>query len=91
VACVLAVVGVWIEKGMGLIIPGFIPTPVGEMFDYSPTRVEIFVSLGVWAVGLLIFTLLTKITIPIELGQLTRASRNKPQARKPAKSRGGDR
>ena len=88
-ACLLAVVGVWIEKGMGLIIPGFIPTPVGEMFDYSPTRVEIFVSLGVWAIGLIVFTLLTKIAIPIELGTLTRAARGKALPRRPARDGGG--
>jgi molybdopterin-containing oxidoreductase family membrane subunit len=69
-ACGLAIVGVWIEKGMGLIIPGFVPTTLGEMFDYVPTQVEIFVSLGVWAFGLLVFTLLTKVAIPIELGTL---------------------
>lgn len=73
VACVFAVVGVWIEKGMGLIVPGFVPTPVGEVFEYSPTSVEVFVSLGIWALGLLIFTLLVKIAIPIELGALRHA------------------
>ena len=74
VACVLAVVGVWIEKGMGLIIPGFLPTPIGEMFDYSPSDVEISVSLAVWAVGLLVFTVLAKVAIPIEQGKLTFAN-----------------
>jgi molybdopterin-containing oxidoreductase family membrane subunit len=76
VACVLAIVGVWIEKGMGLIVPGFVPTPIGEVFDYTPSPVEIFVSLGIWAIGLLVFTVLTKVTIPIELGILQR----KPKA-----------
>ena len=33
IACVLAFVGIWIEKGMGLVIPGFIPTPLGEIFE----------------------------------------------------------
>ncbi|MBI4081629.1 MAG: polysulfide reductase NrfD [Candidatus Lambdaproteobacteria bacterium] len=70
VACALAIVGVWIEKGMGLIIPGFVPTPIGEMFNYSPSQVEVFVSLGIWAAGLLVFTILTKIALPIELGTL---------------------
>jgi len=72
-ACIMAVVGVWIEKGMGLIIPGFIPTPIGEMFDYAPTQVEIGVSLAIWAVGLMIFTVLAKVAIPIELGTLSYA------------------
>ena len=69
-ACVLLIVGVWIEKGMGLIIPGFVPTPVGEIFEYKPTATEVFVSLGIWAFGALVFTLLAKITIPIEEGHL---------------------
>ena len=30
VTCVLCIVGIWIEKGMGLVIPGFIPTPLGR-------------------------------------------------------------
>ena len=75
-ACVLAVVGVWIEKGMGLIIPGFIPTPIGEMFDYAPTVVEIGVSVAIWSFGLLIFSALAKVAIPIELGTLSYQSRH---------------
>lgn len=70
IACVLAVVGVWIDKAVGLIVAGFVPTPVGELFDYAPTRSELLVSLGIWAVGLLVFTLLAKVAIPIELGDL---------------------
>jgi len=70
IACLLMVVGVWIEKGMGLIIPGFIPTPLGEVFEYTPTLVEVAVSAGIWAVGLMIYTLLAKATIAIELGKV---------------------
>ena len=44
IACVLAFVGIWIEKGMGLVIPGFIPTPLGEIFEYTPTTVELGVA-----------------------------------------------
>jgi molybdopterin-containing oxidoreductase family membrane subunit len=69
-ACALAIVGVWIEKGMGLIVPGFVPTPLGEIFEYAPTWTEVFVSLGIWAVGILVFTLLTKVAVAIELGVL---------------------
>jgi molybdopterin-containing oxidoreductase family membrane subunit len=72
VACVLAIVGVWIEKGMGLVVPGFVPTPLGEVFEYSPHWGEVFVSLGIWALGMLVFTLLAKVAIPIELGDLRR-------------------
>ena len=73
-ACVLIVVEVWIETGMGLIVPGFVPTPIGEIFEYTPTFVEIAISIGIWAFGILLFTLFAKIAIPIELGQLRYAS-----------------
>lgn len=72
IACGLAIIGVWIEKGMGLVVPAFVPTPLGEVFEYSPTWGEVFVSLGIWALGLLVFTLLAKVAIPIELGTLRR-------------------
>jgi len=75
IACVLSIVGVWIEKGMGLIVPGFIPTPIGEIFEYSPSAAEIWISIGIWAIGLLIFTMLAKIALPIELGTLTYKNR----------------
>ncbi|MCB1050307.1 MAG: polysulfide reductase NrfD [Acidobacteria bacterium] len=66
---------IWIEKGMGLVVPGFIPSPLGEVVDYSPSGVEIMVTLGLWAMGLFVLTLLVKVAIPIELGQL-RAPQN---------------
>ena len=70
IACVFAIVGIWIEKGIGLVIPGFIPTPLGEMFEYPPTLIETLICFGIWAIGLLIFTVLAKIAISIELGKL---------------------
>ena len=70
IACVLAFVGIWIEKGMGLVIPGFVPTPLGEIFEYAPTMIEYSVSAAIWAFGVLIFTLLAKAVIAIEHGKL---------------------
>lgn len=72
IASVLTVIGVWIEKGMGFVIPGFIPTPIGEIYEYAPTIIEIGVTVGIWALGFLIFTLLAKAAIPIECGTLRR-------------------
>lgn len=70
IACVLAFIGIYIEKGMGLVIPGFVPTPLGEIFEYVPTSVELSVAAGIWAFGALIFTLLAKAVIAIEQGRV---------------------
>jgi molybdopterin-containing oxidoreductase family membrane subunit len=69
--CLLIIVGVWIEKGPGFVIPGFIPDPLGEIHEYLPNLLEMTVSFGIWAVGLLIFTLLMKVAIPIETGEFS--------------------
>jgi molybdopterin-containing oxidoreductase family membrane subunit len=76
VACVLAFFGIWIEKGMGLVIPGFIPTPLGEIFEYMPTRVELSVAAGIWAFGILVFTLLAKAVIAIKQGKISQAPKD---------------
>ena len=70
IACVLVFVGIWIEKGIGLVVPGFIPTPLGEIFEYSPTLPELAISIGIWAFGILLFTLMAKVVIAVELGRL---------------------
>lgn len=71
VACLLAIVGIWIEKGMGLIVPAFIPTPLGEIVEYVPTLNEVLVSLGIWAFGLLLYTVSVRMSIPVLSGELT--------------------
>lgn len=67
-ACVLLFVAIWIEKGFGLIVPGFIPAAWGDVVEYLPTWIEIVVTLGIWALGLFVLTALVKAAIPIELG-----------------------
>jgi len=69
--CLFIIVGVWIEKGPGFVIPGFVPDPLGEIHEYVPNLLELMVSFGIWATGLLIFTLLMKVAIPIETGEFT--------------------
>lgn len=69
-ACFLLFVAIWIEKGFGLIIPGFIPGPYGKIAEYTPTGIEIGVTIGIWAMGALVFTILARIAIGIETGSL---------------------
>jgi molybdopterin-containing oxidoreductase family membrane subunit len=69
--CLFVIIGVWIEKGPGFVIPGFVPDPLGEIYVYLPNLLELMVSFGIWAVGLLVFTLLIKVAIPIETGEFS--------------------
>ena len=69
IGCALVLVGVWIEKGMGLIVPGFIPSTMHEMVEYSPSLTEWQITAGIWALGLLVYTLALKIAIPVFTGE----------------------
>ena len=74
IACILAIIGIWIEKGMGTVVPGFIPTPIGEVTEYAPTLIEILIAMGDWAMGMLIATVLLKGAIGVLLGEVKHAS-----------------
>ena len=73
-ACVLAIVGIWIEKGMGLVVPGFIPTPLGEIVEYAPSLNETLVCFGIWAFGILCYTVMLRVAVPILQGRFTRGA-----------------
>jgi molybdopterin-containing oxidoreductase family membrane subunit len=78
VTCVLCIVGIWIEKGMGLVIPGFVPTPLGEMLEYSPTLNETLVCFGIWSLGLLCYTIFLRMAVPILQGRLSQRNEGQP-------------
>jgi molybdopterin-containing oxidoreductase family membrane subunit len=69
VGCALIWIGVYLEKGMGLVIPGLTPDTLGEIYEYSPSRTEITIAAGIFAVGFLLFTLMVKVATPIMLGE----------------------
>jgi molybdopterin-containing oxidoreductase family membrane subunit len=64
-ACAMAFVGVWIEKGMGLIVPGFIPSTLHEIVEYAPSLIEWKVTAGIWAFGLMVYTVALKIAMDV--------------------------
>ena len=64
-ACGLTFVSLWIEKGLGLVITGFIPSPLEALTDYVPTGPEIAITIGVWALGFLLITLFYKIFVAV--------------------------
>jgi molybdopterin-containing oxidoreductase family membrane subunit len=70
IPCALAFGGIWIEKGMGLVVPGFIPSPIGEVSEYFPTFVEWLMTAGIWAFGFFVLTILLKGAIGILLGDI---------------------
>jgi molybdopterin-containing oxidoreductase family membrane subunit len=101
-ACGVLFIGVWIEKGIGLVVPGFVPSPLGEIVEYTPSLVELAVTAGIWALGLFTLTILVRVAIPIELGEVRsplleedrgprmarpRSSRTRPKDVRPARTR----
>ena len=66
--CVLAAGGVFVEKGMGLLLPGMTPDALGEVYAYVPSVNEIAVGAGVWGIGALLFTLMVKVALAINTG-----------------------
>lgn len=65
-ALIILIVGIWIEKGIGLIVPGLVPSPMGELIDYSPSGVELMITLGVVSLGMFVITMLLKPALIIE-------------------------
>lgn len=65
-ACVILFVGIWIEKGIGLIVPGLVPSPLGEIVDYVPSWVEICITLGILAIGIFVVSILVRPALIIE-------------------------
>ncbi len=72
VAAVLVFISTWIDKGMGMISGGFVPNPLHEITEYSPTPPELMITFGVYALGALVLTILYKIAIGVkeEIGDL---------------------
>lgn len=67
IACLFLFVSLWIDKGIGLVIGGFVPTPLEGITEYIPTVPEIGITLAVWSAGFLILTLLYKVAISVKL------------------------
>ena len=71
--CVTVVVSLWIDKGLGMVIAGFVPSPLGKVVHYSPTAPELMISLAVYAIGALVLTGLYKIALEVR-GQIKHIS-----------------
>ena len=65
-ACISVIISTWIDKGFGLVVGGFIPNPFERVVEYWPTVPEICISIGVWATGFFVITILYKIAVSIK-------------------------
>ncbi len=65
-ACAILFIGTWIDKGMGMISGGFVPNPLHRVTEYMPTLPEILITLGIWATGFLVLTILYKVAVGVK-------------------------
>ena len=63
IGALLIIAGVYIEKGMGLVVPGFIPDTLGEIYQYWPSWSELIITAGIWATGALLYTVMAKFAL----------------------------
>ena len=66
IGCIAVIIATWIDKGLGLVIGGFTPNPFERVTPYWPTTPEVFITLGVWATGFLVMTVLFKIAVSVK-------------------------
>jgi molybdopterin-containing oxidoreductase family membrane subunit len=66
IACLVIIAGTWIDKGLGMISGGYVPNPLHEITEYAPTLPEIGITLGIYAMGALILTVLYKMVIGVK-------------------------
>ena len=64
-ACCGVFLSLWIEKGLGLVVTGFVPSPLETITDYVPTGPEVAITIGIWALGFLLITLLYKVFVAV--------------------------
>ena len=70
VAALLVISAIWIEKGLGMVITGFVPNPLGRVTEYWPTVVEFAIGIGIYCIGGLILAVLFKIGVSVREDEL---------------------
>jgi molybdopterin-containing oxidoreductase family membrane subunit len=66
VACAAVFISTWIDKGLGLVVGGFIPNPFERITEYWPTLPEVVITVGIWALGFFVITVLYKIAVSVK-------------------------
>ncbi len=70
--CLLIYAGTYIEKGIGLLVPGFTPDTLGQNFEYIPSLSELLIAAGIFSLGFLLYTVMLKVAVPVMLGEFKR-------------------
>ena len=65
-ACISVIIATWIDKGFGLVVGGLMINPFEKVVEYWPTLPEMMISVGVWATGFFIITVLYKIATSVK-------------------------
>lgn len=61
IGCGMIFIALWLDKGIGFVLGGLATNPFNEIVEYYPTSNEIAITLGIWASGCLLVTMLYKI------------------------------
>ena len=65
IGCGMVFASLWIDKGLGMVITGFIPNPVGHVTEYWPSLIELLIALAIWYMGFLVITVLYKVATAV--------------------------
>jgi molybdopterin-containing oxidoreductase family membrane subunit len=63
--CAAVILAIWIEKGLAMVVTGFIPSPLGEVTEYAPTASEVAITVGVYALGFFVLTVLYRVVVNV--------------------------
>jgi Ni/Fe-hydrogenase subunit HybB-like protein len=77
--CLLIYMGTYIEKGIGLLIPGFTPDALGQITEYTPSLSELRIAAGIFSIGFLLYTIMIKVAVPVMLGEFRYTPTPAPQ------------
>ncbi|MBU0754862.1 MAG: polysulfide reductase NrfD [Planctomycetes bacterium] len=64
-ACIFVFAAIWIDKGLGMVVAGFVPNPMEHITEYWPTLRELLISMGIYSLGILVITVLFKVALTV--------------------------
>jgi Ni/Fe-hydrogenase subunit HybB-like protein len=66
IGCAMIFFALWLDKGLGFVLGGLVVNPLHEIVEYYPTANEIGITVGIWATGFFLVTVLYKIAVSVE-------------------------